>query len=202
MKLYSTWSLNPQKVLFAVKELGLAVDVVEVDVFRGEQRTEPFTKMNPMQKLPVLDDDGFALWESNAILAYLGEREGRLWPSEGRSRADALRWMFFEARHLADSVGALWFFESVAPKMGIPVDGEAVARGYEELDRPMKALGTRLAAAEWILGSSFSLVDCCLGADLVGLAASKFDWAPHPVVKAYVDRIRSRSGWKATDPKY
>jgi glutathione S-transferase len=132
----------------------------------------------------------------------LGEREGRLWPSERRARADGLRWMFFEARHLAESVGALWFFESVAPKMGVPVDDDAVARGRKELERPMKALGARLAEAEGILGSSFSLVDCCLGADLVGLAASKFDWSPHPSVKAYVDRMRSRSGWKATDPKY
>src|SRR5262245_3177100 len=103
MKLYSTFSLNPQKVLFALKELGLAAEIVEIDVFRGEQRTEQFTNLNPMQKLPVLDDDGFVLWESNAILAYLGEREGKLWPSDRRGRADAMRWLFFEARHLADS---------------------------------------------------------------------------------------------------
>src|SRR5262249_30346738 len=160
-----------------------------------------FTKINPMQKLPVLDDDGFVLWESNAILAYLGEREGRLWPEQRRLRADALRWMFFEARHLAESVGALWFFGSIAPKMGIPIDNDALARGRKELERPIEVLSRRLTGTDWILGASFSLVDCCLGADLVGLAASKFEWSPYPAVRAYVDRIRQREGWRATDPK-
>ena len=202
MRLYSTFSLNPQKVLFAIKELGLSVEIIEVNVFQGEQRTDQFTKMNPMQKLPVLDDNGFVLWESNAILAYLGEREGRLWPSDRHGRIEALRWMFFEARHLAAPVGAQWFFESVAPQIGIPVDNDSIARGREEIERPMHALTRRLSDGDWIGGSSFSLVDCCIGADLVGLAASKFDWSPYPKVKAYVDRIRNREGWRETDPKY
>jgi glutathione S-transferase len=202
MKLYSTWSLNPQKVLFAVKELGLSVDTVEIDVFRGEQRSEEFTAMNPMQKVPLIDDDGFVLWESNAILAYLGEREGRLWPRDGRGRADALRWMFFEARHLADPVGAQWFYESVAPRVGVPMDAQAVARGRKEIERPMSALDKQLASHEWIIGNAFSLVDCCIGTDLVGLAASKFDWAPYSAVRGYVERIRNREAWHATHPKY
>jgi glutathione S-transferase len=54
MKLYSSWSPNPQKVLFGAAELGLSPEIVEIDLFQGEQRTEAFRKLNPMQKVRSL----------------------------------------------------------------------------------------------------------------------------------------------------
>jgi glutathione S-transferase len=104
MRLYSSWSFNPQKVRFAIEELGLSREIIEVDLFKGDQRTEAFTALNPMQKVPVIADGDFVLWESNAILAYLGDRERRLWPADLFARCDALRWMFFESHHLAQSI--------------------------------------------------------------------------------------------------
>ncbi len=53
-----------------------------------------------------------------------------------------------------------------------------------------------------MLGEDFSLVDCCLGAILAALAASRFDWSGYPAVKGYVDRIRTRPAWQATGPRY
>jgi glutathione S-transferase len=131
MKLYSTWSLNPQKILFAVKELGLSTALVEVDLFRGEQRTD-------------------------------------------------------------------W----VAPYLGVSIDADAIARGQKDLERPMFTLNQLLASGEWMLGGAFSLVDCCIGTDLVGLAASKFDWAPYSAVRSYVERIRTRDAWRATASRH
>lgn len=202
MKLYAGWSLNPQKVLFALKELKLEAVTVDLDLFKGEQLTKAFTALNPMQKVPVMEDHGFILWESNAILVYLGERERTLWPNDALGRADALRWMFFEARHLSDSAGNLWFNESIAPQLDIPVDSEAVSRGNRELERPMATLEQHLARREWMLGSAFSLVDCSIGTVLAGLAASRYDWSAHGAVRTYVDRIRRRTGWQATAPRY
>jgi glutathione S-transferase len=70
MKVYSSWSPNPQKVLFALKELGLPAKIMEVDLFHGEQRKPEFTALNPMQKVPVAEDEGFVLWEKcNPCLA-------------------------------------------------------------------------------------------------------------------------------------
>jgi len=202
MKLYSSWSPNPQKVHFALEELGLTKQIVEIELFRGEQRSESFTALNPMQKVPVLEDNGFVLWESNAILAYLEERENRLWPTDGRARADALRWMFFEARHLAESIGALWFFESIAPTVGVPPDTEAISRGRKELEHPMTVVEKRLSTRAWILGAEFSLVDCCIGTQLAALTASQFDWTAYSASKSYVAKIRERNGWRATNPRY
>jgi glutathione S-transferase len=209
MKLYTHWSFSPQKVSFALRELGSSAEEVPVDLLRGEQKTPEFAAINPMQKLPVLEDDGLVLWESNAILAYLGERERALWPEDARGRADALRWMFFEARYLADSVGPLWFFESIAPALGIPADAalpdgtvpaERIARGRKELERPLAIADQHFSSSCWVLGDAFSLADCSLGMTLSALAASRFDWTPYPDAYAYVARIRERAAWRPAHP--
>jgi glutathione S-transferase len=180
-----------------------------VDLLKGDQKTPEFTAINPTQKVPVLDDEGFVLWESNAILAYLGEREGKLWPADARSRADALRWMFFEAKYLADSVGPLWFLQHAAPSRGLPIgeilpDGtpveERVAKSQLDLTTPLGIANDHFATRTWLLGESFSLADCSLGTTLAALASSRFDWTPYPLVLDYVHRVRGRDAWRATSP--
>jgi glutathione S-transferase len=211
MKLYTHWSFNPQKIRFALRELGVGAQEVTVDLLQGEQKTPAFTAINPTQKVPVLDDDGFVLWESNAILAYLGEREGRLWPADRRSRGDALRWMFFESKYLADAVGPLWFFQHAAPSRGIAVgtmlpDGtpldDRVARSQRDLISPLAVANDHLASRTWVLGESFSLADCSMGTTLAALAASAFDLAPYPRVLEYVRRVRERDAWRAVSPGF
>src|SRR6266545_30339 len=101
MKLYHFPSPNPQKVRFALLELGLECEIVPVDLIKREQRTPEFLALNPYGRVPVLTDGALTLWESHAILAYLGEKTGRLWPTSAAGRADALRWLFFLSGHLA-----------------------------------------------------------------------------------------------------
>ena len=95
MKLYHFPSPNPQKVTFALKELGLDCEIVPVDLAKGEHRQPAFLALNPFGRAPVLVDGDLTLPESHAILAYLGEKTGRLWPTSAAGRAEALRWMFF-----------------------------------------------------------------------------------------------------------
>jgi len=94
MKLYWTWFINPQKVRLALNELGLAHEIVQLRLLQGEQRRPEFLALNPNGKTPVLQDGNMTLWESNAILVYLGEKEARLWLTNTTSRGAALRWLF------------------------------------------------------------------------------------------------------------
>jgi len=105
MQLYHFPSPNPQKVTFALKELGLDCEIVEVDLGKGEHRQPAFLAHNPFGRLPVLLDGGLTLPESHAILAYLGEKTGRLWPASAAGRADALRWLFFLSQHIMPPAG-------------------------------------------------------------------------------------------------
>jgi glutathione S-transferase len=196
VKLYWFWSFNPQKVRLALHELGLAHDLVAVDLFRGQQRHPDFAKLNPNHKVPVLEDGDAVIWESNAILAYLGEREGRLWPASASAKADALRWLFFESRHLSEAIGALWFADFVAPQAGVPVDEAGRARAAEELAEPLAVLNAQLGRNAYLTGADFSLVDCCYGATLDALSLSHFDVAPYPKLVAYLARLRERPSWE------
>ena len=74
MKLYWSWFINPQKVRLALNELGLAHEIVALRLLQGEQRKPEFLALNPNGKAPVLQDGNMTLWESNAILVYLGEK--------------------------------------------------------------------------------------------------------------------------------
>jgi glutathione S-transferase len=195
VKLYWFWSFNPQKVRLALHELGLAHDLVAVDLFRGQQRHPDFARLNPNQRVPVLEDGSAVIWESNAILAYLGEREGRLWPRDAAAKGDALRWLFFEARHLSEPIGALWFADFVSPEAGISVDEESRERAAAELAQPLGVLNARLGKQPFVSGFAFSLVDCCYGPLLDALSLSHFDLTPYPNVLAYLASLRARPSW-------
>src|SRR5438045_2154995 len=122
MKLYHFPSPNPQKVTFALQELGLDCEIVPLDLAQGEQRQTDFLALNPFGRVPVLVDDGVKLWESHAMLAYLGEKTGRLWPSSAAGRADALKWLFFLSQHITPSAGEIAVHRIAARLLGLPSD--------------------------------------------------------------------------------
>src|SRR5580765_6428376 len=88
-------SINVQKVVFAAEELGLAYERREAGGEFGRVDTPEYRAMKPNGKVPVIEEDGFVLWESNAIVRYLcaDHSAGNLWPEPLRARADADRWM-------------------------------------------------------------------------------------------------------------
>src|SRR5260370_12034993 len=95
MKLYHFPSPNPQKVTFALGELGLECEMVPLDLAKGEQRKPEFLAINPFGRVPVLVDGDLTLWDSQVILAYLGEKTAKMRRTSMAGRADALRWLFF-----------------------------------------------------------------------------------------------------------
>src|SRR5216684_8296645 len=133
MKLYHFQSPNPQKVTFALSELGLEYEMVPVDLAKGEQRKPEFLAINPFGRVPVLVDGDLTLWDSHAILAYLGDKTGKLWPTSAAGRADALRWLFFLSGHLAPPATALAYNRIAVKVLGLPGDEDAIARGEKAL---------------------------------------------------------------------
>src|SRR5260370_35115684 len=95
MNLSNVPSPNPQKVSFALGELGLECEMVPLDLAKGEQRKPEFLAINPFGRVPVLVDGDLTLWDSQVILAYLGEKTGKMWPTSTAGRADAREWLFF-----------------------------------------------------------------------------------------------------------
>jgi glutathione S-transferase len=96
MKLYNVaYSGNSYKVRLLLAQLEIPCEIIEVDILQGESRTTEFLKINPNGRTPVLDDDGFILAESNAILAYLAKGTKYL-PEDRKKFGQVFQWMFFE----------------------------------------------------------------------------------------------------------
>lgn len=198
MKLYYFPSPNPQKVRFALNELELECETVPVDLTKGEHRRPEFLALNPAGRVPVLVDGDLTLSESHAILAYLGEKTGKLWPSTAAGRADALRWLFFLAQHLSPSVTDIAFNRVAVKLLGLKGDEEAIARGEKALPPLLRILDDRLSNSKWVLGDQFTLVDCDYGPVLNVLEKAGFSYTEFPHVSGYINAIRERRAWTET----
>ncbi len=198
MKLYHFPSPNPQKVRFALLELGLECEIVPVDLTKGEHRKPEFLALNPYGRVPVLTDGELTLWESHAILAYLGDKTGTMWPTSAAGRADALRWLFFLSGHISPSASDLAFNRIAAKLLGLPSDEDAIARGEKALPAVISILEGQLANSKWLLGDAFTLVDCAYGPVLNVIEKAGFSFGAFPKVRAYLDALRSRPAWKET----
>lgn len=96
MRLYHVaYSGNSYKVRLLLAQLGIPCEMIEVDILKGESRTPEFLNINPNGRTPVLDDNGFVLAESNAILAYLA-RGTKFLPEDRQKFALVFQWLFFE----------------------------------------------------------------------------------------------------------
>src|SRR5262247_4085413 len=198
MKLYHFPSPNPQKVHFALLELGLECEIVPVDLLKGEQRAPEYLGINPNGRVPVLTDGNLTLWESHAILAYLGEKTGELWPTSAARRADALRWLFFLSQHILPPATDLVFNRIAVKVLGLPSDEAAIARGEKALPAVLSILEGQLAHGKWLLGDEFTLVECDYAPYLDAIDKAGFSFGAFPKVGAYLEAIRSRPAWQET----
>jgi glutathione S-transferase len=197
LTLYWFWSFNPQKVRLALEELGLDYSLVTVDLTRGGQHTDLVGELNPNRKVPILRWDEYTLWESNAILTYLGERTRRLWPVDAEGKGVAAKWLYFEARHLSEPIGELWFNGHVARLMNRPPDTLARERAEKSSARYLAVVNEHLDRHEWMLGAEYSLVDCCYGPVFDALSLAGEYVAAYPALGRYLVRMRERRAWKA-----
>ena len=121
------------KVLAVARHLELDFELCPVDLLNGAHLQPEFSALNPNKKMPVLEDDGFVLWESNAITQYLASKKpgGSLLPSDPRGRADVSRWQFWENAHW-DPACATLIFERLLKKVfgqGDPTTSERSGAG-------------------------------------------------------------------------
>jgi GST-like protein len=197
LTLYWFWSPSPQKARLALEELGLEYTLVTVDLTQGGHYTDLVGALNPNRRVPILRVDDYTLWESNAILTYLGERCGRLWPGDAEGKGQAAQWLFYESSHLSRPVRELWLNGFLARVMNRTPDTVACERAEQESARHLAVLERHLGRSEWMLGAGFSLVDCCYGPLLDALALSGTCLDRYPALQAYLDRMRGRPAWRA-----
>jgi len=196
--LYAFATPNCQKISIALEELGLAYEVKVIDIRKNEQNAPDFLKISPNNKVPaIVDHDGpgepLPLFESGAILTYLGEKTGRLLPPSGAARYRTLEWLHWQIGGLGPMFGQLGAFGIFMPEK-IPA---AIQRFRTEADRLLGVMERRLSESAYLGGRDYSIADIAafpwaivtrsLLAELLGdTVASK------PALRAWLDTIAAR----------
>src|SRR4029077_12218698 len=156
MKLYVTPpSPRAFKVVAVMHHLALDAEIAFVDLLHGDHMNPEFAALNPNRKMPVLEDDGFLLWESNAIMQYLASKrpEAGLWPANPRHQADVSRWQCWELAHWERACGTLVFERFVKGRFGQgDPDPNEVARGERDFHQVAQVLDEHLRGRGWLGG--------------------------------------------------
>jgi glutathione S-transferase len=187
-------SVNVQKVVWCADEIGLAYERIDAGGAFGRTRTAEYLAMNPNALVPVIEEDGFILYESNAIVRYLAARDGpgALWPADPRARADADRWMEWQSTSYQPAMRDVFWQLIRTPED--KRDAAAIEASRKETERLSGLLDAHLAKSRFVTPHGFTAADI-----VVGCAAHR--WLnlpvarePRPHLERWYAELRSRPG--------
>lgn len=194
-------SFNARRAVMTALQLGAPVELVFVDLQKGEQRQPQFLKLNPNHRVPVLEDDGFVLWESHAIMQYLADKTPRqsLYPADTRSRADVNRWLFWSGQHFSPAIGILNWEHVIKGIIGLGAADPAEVRRGEQLVREFAGvLDSHLGGRDWICGEALSLADIAIATPLAATVPARLPVTDLPNLQRWFARIQGLEVWKKT----
>ncbi len=194
LDLYYWTTPNGHKITLFLEETGLSYTIKPVNIGKGEQFAPAFLAIAPNNRIPALVDhapaDGgepLALFESGAILEYLGDKTGRLLPRETRPRFAVLQWLHWQMGNLGPMLGQNHHFKSYAPER---ID-YAVKRYVDEAKRLYRVLDNRLAGRDFI-AEEYSIADIACYPWTVGHERQGIDLADYPNVQRWYRAISAR----------
>jgi glutathione S-transferase len=190
MKLYHhPLSGHVHRVHTFLSMLGLSFELVHVDLTKGEQKSPAFLAINPFGQIPVLEDEGHHIADSNAILVYLARRYGPAWlPEEPRAAAAVQRWLSVAAGDVAFGVAAARIVEL----FGRPDDpAPMIARGH----RMLGLLDAHLADRAWVAADAPTIADVALYGYVARAPEGNVDLAPYAHVRAWLERVEALPGF-------
>ncbi len=202
MRLYhNPFSSNARRAVMTAIQLETKLDLVLVDLRKGEQKSPDYLKLNPNGRVPTLEDDGFVLTESHAIMQYLADiTPGQtLYPTDVRARADVNRWLFWSAHHFQPAVSVLNWEHVVKGflNMGPPVPAE-VARGERLVLECARVLDGQLAGKPWVTQDRLTLADLALAAPLMSMVPAKLPVQDFGNLLSWFGRVQELPAWKKT----
>ncbi|AZY48021.1 glutathione S-transferase family protein [Bordetella avium] len=185
-------SVNVQKVVWAVRELALPHTLTEVGGKFGGLDTPEYLSMNPNRRVPVIDDSGFILWESNAIVRYLASRygAGSLWPVDPCVRGDADRWMDWQTTDWQTAQGPAFLGLIRTPED--QRDKAAIAASIAKSNASALILEKALQGREFITGPQFTMGDVVLGCAAHRWLALPIERPDTPNIAAWYRRLMMR----------
>ena len=195
--------LSPRsfKVLFAAHQIGIEYELVPISFVAGDHRTARFSELNPNQRVPVLEHDGYSLWESNAIVQYLAALKpasGYL-PVELRERMSAVKWQFWESGHWDPACAVFMFQRFVKPKFGLgEADPAEIKRGEQEMAKLAPVLDAQLTQTRYVAGERMTVADLSLASTLCSWEQVQMPIADYRGIQRWLAEFRALPAWTRT----
>jgi GSH-dependent disulfide-bond oxidoreductase len=191
LKFYYSGAPNPTKIALFLEEAGLPYEPIAVDTRKGDQHKPDYLAVNPNAKVPAIVDGDAVVFDSSAILLYLGEKTGKFMPAKtDKARGELLSWMMFVASGVGPYSGQSVHFRVYAPEK----NEYAINRYAFEAQRHFGIIEARLAKSKYMLGDSYTIVDMNVWgwARLIPNVIGAEAWAKFPNLKRLVDEISAR----------
>ncbi len=182
------------KVRFVANALGIEYEYVRINFKEKEHKTPEFLKMHPAGKIPLIDDDGFFVFESNAIIKYLAEKnKSSLYSENLKQKTIINQWIDFCSFHIGSAMDKILFNKIFAPRIKVPVDHRAIQDGYMFLNRYLPIIDSQLLKHNFLAGNEMTLADINLLAILDSCEVAEIE------LSVYENIMRWREDLKIQD---
>jgi glutathione S-transferase len=189
-------SSNVQKVMWAIGDLGLEHERIDIGGSFGKNKEPAYLAMNPNGLVPTLEDGDVMIWESNSIVRYLATKygAGKLEPPDLKSRALANQWMDWQLSVAAPAIGpAFWGLIRTPPEKR---DAAAIAASQQKTTEAMKIFDANLAQNAYAAGENFSMGDIPVGIMVYRYWQLVPDRPPLPNLQRWYAQIEKRPGFR------
>lgn len=195
IKLYGSARSSAGRCYWMLEECGLKYEVQPLDMSKKEQKSESFLKLNPNGKVPVLDDNGFVIWESAAIIQYLAEKyKPQLLGATPEEKGLIAQWMFWAMTEVQPPV-----VEILIQKLFVPEDKrdlQLIEKRQAQLPNLLNILNKQLTNNKYLVAGRFTTADLTVGSvinTMLGLGTSLNDY---PQIQAWFGEISHRPGFQ------
>jgi glutathione S-transferase len=202
MKIYADpITINCRKVLAGLDLMNVPYELVLVDYFKGEQKSDAYVALNPNASIPAMVDGDLVLWESNAILQYAAEKVGNeaAYPRDLDKRADLNRWLFWESASWFPACYTFLVENCVKPLLGSCADPQVLNDNLPQFHKLAGILDRRLSDREFVMGTSPTIADIALASPM-----HLYDWQQipldqHPHLKRWITQsMEGVPSWRKT----
>jgi GST-like protein len=196
---YALTSPNVQKIYIMLEECGLPYKEHFVDVWKGDQHSPEFLKINPNAKIPaIVDHEGpggkpYTVIESGAILMYLADKTGKFLPKDTAKKYDVMQWLMVQLTSVGPMFGQWTHFKMFAPKDG---NDYSAARYTSEVKRLYALLEERLGKSKFLGGDEYSIADIATFPWTRNHDAQGVKWDDHPNLARWFNAIAERPAVK------
>ncbi len=194
-------SINCRKVLAGLKMLSVPYELTYIDYFASEQQSPEYIAINPNSSLPTMRDGDVVIWESNAILQYAADKNGKtaFYPKDLNQRTDINRWLFWECGHWFPSCYKFLVENCVKPHLGAEPDNEILNAELDNYNKLAGILNDRLASSQFICGETPTIADVAVAAPMHLHEWSKQPLQEYPNISRWISQnIETQPWWRET----